>query len=335
MSPLLEIRNLRTYFRTTAGVYRAADGVDLSLDPGRTLCLVGESGSGKSVTALSVMRLVGVGGSIEPGSKILFGGRNLACASEAEMLKIRGHEIAMIFQEPSTSLDPVYTVGYQIAEAVRAQAKPGQKVTRKAALQRAAELMRLVGIAEPQQRACDYPHQMSGGMLQRVMIAIALAGNPRLLIADEPTTALDATIQAQILELLKELQVKFGMAILMITHNFGVVAEMADDVAVMYAGRVVERGSAASVFTAPQHPYTQALLRSVPVLGMTIEDLHAIPGSVPSPLGWPAGCRFAPRCQHAFERCRLEQPPLTAAGTQESACWLTIRSLDKAREVQH
>jgi oligopeptide/dipeptide ABC transporter ATP-binding protein len=318
--PLLEVEGLRTYFHARAGVVRAVDGVDLALEQGRTLCVVGESGCGKSVTALSIMRLVDPPGRIEAGSRILFDGRDLAAADEDELLQVRGNDVSMIFQEPMTSLNPVYPVGVQIAEAVRLH----QRVGRRPALDRAVEMLRLVGIPSPERRARDYPHQLSGGMRQRVMIAMALSCDPKLLIADEPTTALDVTIQAQILELMKELRDRLSMAIMLITHDLGVVAEMADDVAVMYAGRVVETGPVDHVFAHPQHPYTEALLRSIPVLGMTqAEPLRVIRGMVPSPLSWPAGCRFSSRCDYAFDRCREEDPPLLDAGVpQQAACWL-------------
>jgi oligopeptide/dipeptide ABC transporter ATP-binding protein len=328
MAPLLDVRNLRTWFHTRAGVARAVDGVDLALDQGGTLCLVGESGCGKSVTALSIMGLVDRPGRVMPESSIAFAGKNLVTSTEEELRQVRGNEISMIFQEPMTSLNPVFTVGDQIAEAVRLH----QDVDRRRAEERAIEMMQLVGIPDAERRLKDYPHQMSGGMRQRVMIAMALSCRPRLLIADEPTTALDVTIQAQILELMRDLQERLGMAILLITHDLGVVAEMADQVAVMYAGRVVERGPVAEVFQAPQHPYTEALLHSIPLLGMTqAEPLQVIRGMVPNPLSWPHGCRFAPRCDHAFGRCQAEDPPLMPAGAQESACWLCEGG---AREAQ-
>ncbi len=318
--PLLVVEGLRTYFHTRAGVVRAVDGVDFTIEEGRTLCVVGESGCGKSVTALSIMRLLDPPGQIEPGSRILFGDRDLVTADEDELRQIRGNEISMIFQEPMTSLNPVYTIGDQITEAVRLH----QGVRRQEAMARAVEMLRLVGIPSAERRLKDYPHQMSGGMRQRVMIAMALACNPKLLIADEPTTALDVTIQAQILELMRELQGRLGMAILLITHDLGVVADMADEVVVMYGGKVVERGSVEVLFRSPQHPYTEGLLHSIPVLGMTqAEPLRVIRGMVPSALSWPPGCRFATRCDYAFERCHREVPPLF--GTQsghESACWL-------------
>jgi oligopeptide/dipeptide ABC transporter ATP-binding protein len=316
---LLRVEGLRTFFRTPRGLLRAVDGVDFSLTPGGTLGVVGESGSGKSVTALSVMRLVDQPGRIEPGSRIVFEGRDLAELSENDMSRIRGNDISMIFQEPMTSLNPVFTVGDQIAEAVELH----QGLGKKDAIARAVEMMRLVGIPSAEKRVADYPHQLSGGMRQRVMIAMALSCNPKLLIADEPTTALDVTVQAQILELMKDLRERLGMSILLITHDLGVVAEMVDEVAVMYAGRIVERGPVAEVFAEPQHPYTEALLRSIPLLGMRYtEPLEAIRGMVPSPLDWPAGCRFAPRCDYAFDRCRTEDPVLLPVPPQESACWL-------------
>jgi len=319
VTPLLEVEGLRTGFDTREGFLRAVDGVSFEIAPGGTLGVVGESGSGKSVTALSVMRLIDRPGRIAEGSRILLEGRDLAALGERELGAIRGNEIAMIFQEPMTSLNPVFTVGNQIAESVRLHQGLGSKE----ALDRAVEMMRLVGIPSAEQRVQDYPHQMSGGMRQRVMIAMALSCNPKLLIADEPTTALDVTVQAQILELMKELRERLGMAILLITHDLGVIAEMVDEVVVMYAGRVVERGPVADVFASPQHPYTEALLDSIPLLGMRYSTpLRAIRGVVPSPLEWPTGCRFAPRCDYAFDRCVTEDPPLLPVPPQESACWL-------------
>jgi peptide/nickel transport system ATP-binding protein/oligopeptide transport system ATP-binding protein len=264
------------------------------------------------------MGLVDRPGRIAPESRILFEGRDLTEMSEAQLEKVRGDRISMIFQEPMTSLNPVYTVGDQIAEAVRIH----QGVDRSAADARALEMLDLVGIPEAARRAKDYPHQLSGGMRQRVMIGMALACNPKLLIADEPTTALDVTIQAQILDLMRDLRSQLGMSILLITHDLGVVAEMCDDAVVMYAGRVVEQGPVEEVFRSPQHPYTEALLQSIPMLGMTqAEPLRVIRGTVPSPLDWPLGCRFAPRCDYAFEKC-AEQPPLFPVDAQLSACWL-------------
>jgi oligopeptide/dipeptide ABC transporter ATP-binding protein len=315
---LLAVSNLRTWFRSSSGPIRAVDGVDFTLEPGRTLGIVGESGSGKSVSALSIMRLIDPPGEIQAGSSIVFDGRELTKLSEHELESIRGAAISMVFQEPMTSLNPVYTVGDQIAESVRIH----RGLKGRAARARALEMLELVGIPEAVRRLDDYPHQLSGGMRQRVMIGMALACDPKLIIADEPTTALDVTIQAQILELLAEIRERLGMAILLITHDLGVVAEMCDDVVVMYAGRVVERGPVGDVFTTPQHPYTEALLQSIPMLGMTqAEPLRVIRGSVPSPLDWPEGCRFRPRCDYAFEKC-LELPPLLRVDPQESACWL-------------
>jgi oligopeptide/dipeptide ABC transporter ATP-binding protein len=317
--PLLQVENLRTYFYTRMGVMKAVDGVDLEVGEGRTLGIVGESGSGKSVTALSIMRLIESPGRVADGSRILFDGRDLAALTEPEMQAIRGNAISMIFQEPMTSLNPVYTAGNQITEAIRLH----RRMAARQARERAVELLRLVGIPSPEQRFSAYPHQMSGGMRQRVMIAMALACEPRLLIADEPTTALDVTIQAQILELLRELRVRLGMSIILITHDLGVVAEMCDDIAVMYAGRVVERGPVNAIFRNPQHPYTEALLRSIPLLGMTqAVPLKVIPGKVPSALYWPPGCRFAARCDYAIDRCRRCEPPLAEAGEGRAACWL-------------
>jgi peptide/nickel transport system ATP-binding protein/oligopeptide transport system ATP-binding protein len=265
------------------------------------------------------MRLVDEPGHIADESRIVFDGRDLAGLEESEMEHIRGDEISMIFQEPMTSLNPVYTVGDQIAEAVRSHENVGASE----ASARAVEMLELVGIPEAARRARDYPHQLSGGMRQRVMIGIALACNPKLLIADEPTTALDVTIQAQILELMTDLRERLGMSMMLITHDLGVVAEMCDDVVVMYAGRVVERGPVDEVFGRPQHPYTEALLQSIPLLGMTqAEKLRVIRGTVPSPLDWPQGCRFEPRCDYAFPKCAEEFPPLFPVDRQESACWL-------------
>src|ERR687886_422360 len=309
MGRLLEVKNLQTYFPTRAGVVRAVDGVSFHLDEGELLGLVGESGCGKSITALSVMRLIGPPGRVV-GGEILFGGENLLEASEDRLREIRGDDIAMIFQDPMTSLNPVYTVGEQIAEALRLH----RKLSRKAAKAAAIEAMREVAIPDPGRRADDYPHQLSGGMRQRVMIAMALACDPKLLIADEPTTALDVTIQAQILELLNELRRTRELGVLLITHDLGVVAEVADRVAVMYTGRIVEESPVEELFARPKHPYTEGLLRSVPKL--TAEDvakserLETIEGVVPSPTALPAGCHFAPRCQHRMPRCTEGDIPL-------------------------
>jgi oligopeptide/dipeptide ABC transporter ATP-binding protein len=329
--PLLQVENLRTQFHTRIGVMKAVDGVDLEVAQGRTLGIVGESGSGKSVTALSIMRLIERPGRVMAGSRILFEGQDLAALAEPQMQAIRGDKISMIFQEPMTSLNPVYTAGDQITEAIRLHRRIGARQAR----ERAVELLAMVGIPSPEQRLAAYPHQLSGGMRQRVMIAMALACEPRLLIADEPTTALDVTIQAQIIELLRELRARLGMSIILITHDLGVVAEMCDDVAVMYAGRVVERGPVEAIFRNPQHPYTEALLRSIPLLGMTqAVPLHVIPGKVPSPLRWPPGCRFAARCGYVVERCRREDPPLPAARQAGAACWLREQR-PRAEEAPH
>ena len=319
MTAVLQVENLRTHFHTRGGVVRAVDGVDLDVSEGRTLGVVGESGCGKSVTALSIMRLIDPPGRVEPGSRVLFMGRDLAQLDEEELRQIRGNEISMIFQEPMTSLNPVLKIGDQIVEAVMLH----RNVSTGSARERALEMLSLVGIATPERRFGDYPHQLSGGMRQRVMIAMALACEPKLLIADEPTTALDVTIQAQILELIQDLRQRLGMAVMLITHDLGVVAEMCDDVAVMYAGRVVERGPADAVFRSPQHPYTEALLHSIPLLGMTqAEPLKVIRGMVPNPLSWPPGCRFAARCDYVFDRCLRQDPQLLDAGGQRAACWL-------------
>ncbi|HEX8069107.1 MAG TPA: ABC transporter ATP-binding protein [Pyrinomonadaceae bacterium] len=302
MPHLLEVRNLQTQFFTRAGLVRAVDGVSFQLDRGELLSLVGESGCGKSVTALSLMRLVAPPGRVV-GGEVLFEGRDLLKLSDAEMRAIRGDDIAMIFQDPMTSLNPVYTVGEQIAEALRLHRGLGRKAAREAAV----EAMREVAIPDPARRADDYPHQLSGGMRQRVMIAMALACDPKLLIADEPTTALDVTIQAQILELLDELRRTRELAVLLITHDLGVVAEVADRVAVMYTGRVVESSPVAELFARPKHPYTEGLLRSVPKLtaaeAAKSERLQTIEGTVPRLTDLPPGCHFAPRCPHRMPRC--------------------------------
>jgi oligopeptide/dipeptide ABC transporter ATP-binding protein len=309
MGRLLEVKNLQTHFATRAGLVRAVDGVSFHLDEGELLGLVGESGCGKSITALSVMRLVGPPGKVV-GGEVWFGGENLLTVSEERMREIRGDDIAMIFQDPMTSLNPVYTVGEQIAEALRLHRGLGRKRAREAAV----EAMREVSIPDPARRADDYPHQLSGGMRQRVMIAMALACDPKLLIADEPTTALDVTIQAQILELIDELRRTRNLAVLLITHDLGVVAEVADRVAVMYTGRVVEESPVAELFARPKHPYTEGLLRSVPKLTEAevkkVERLQTIEGTVPRPTNLPAGCHFAPRCPHRMPRCTEGDIPL-------------------------
>ncbi len=309
MPHLLEVNDLRTHFPTRTGLVRAVDGVSFHLDHGELLGLVGESGCGKSITALSVMRLIAPPGEIVSG-EMLFQGTDLLQLSDAQMRQMRGDDIAMIFQDPMTSLNPVYTVGEQIAEALRLH----RKMSRKEARQATIEAMREVAIPDPARRINDYPHQLSGGMRQRVMIAMALACNPKLLIADEPTTALDVTIQAQILELLNDLRKQRDLAVLLITHDLGVVAEVADRVAVMYTGRIVEESPVEELFARPKHPYTEGLLRSVPKLtGEDVikkERLETIEGVVPSPTNLPPGCHFAPRCPHRMLRCTEEEIPL-------------------------
>jgi oligopeptide/dipeptide ABC transporter ATP-binding protein len=323
--PILQVENLRTWFTTDGGVARAVDGVSFHVDPGETLGIVGESGSGKSVTSLSVMRLIpSPPGKIQEGSRILFRNHqgameDLALASEARMRQIRGNDIAMIFQEPMTSLNPVFTVGDQIMESLRLH----QGLGKRAAREKAIDMLQLVGIPIPRQRVDEYPHQLSGGMRQRVMIAMALACDPKLLIADEPTTALDVTIQAQILELLNKLQSELGMSIVLITHDLGVVAETCDRVIVMYAGQVFEEGPVDDVFHDPQNPYTEGLLRSMPKLGGSSERLAVIPGVVPAPTAWPAGCRFHDRCPYGWEKTEREEPPLFEIGAgRKNKCWL-------------
>ncbi|HEY9503048.1 MAG TPA: ABC transporter ATP-binding protein, partial [Pyrinomonadaceae bacterium] len=306
---LLEVRDLRTQFPTRSGLVRAVDCVSFNLDRGELLGLVGESGCGKSMTALSIMRLVAPPGKIVSG-EVIFDGKDLLKLSDAEMRQMRGDDIAMIFQDPMTSLNPVFTVGEQIAEALRLHRKLSRSDARAATI----DAMREVAIPDPARRVNDYPHQLSGGMRQRVMIAMALACNPKLLIADEPTTALDVTIQAQILELLDELRQHRELAVLLITHDLGVVAEVADRVAVMYTGRIVEESDVDELFERPKHPYTEGLLRSVPKL-TTAEvakkvRLETIEGTVPSPTDLPPGCHFAPRCSHRMPRCTQEEIPL-------------------------
>ena len=311
MPPVLSVQNLRTYFHTDAGTARSVDGVSFDVAAGETLGVVGESGCGKSVTALSVLRLVRPPGRIEPESRVLFEGRDLLAAPERELRAVRGNRVAMIFQEPMTALNPVFTVGDQIAEVPRVHGAAG----RKQAWARAVEMLGAVGIPDPARRAREYPHQLSGGMRQRVMIAMALVMNPAVVIADEPTTALDVTIQAQVLELLADMQRRLGTALVLITHDLGVVAEVARRVVVMYAGEVVEEAAVDALFAAPQHPYTEGLLAAVPRLGERREALATIPGTVPPATAWPAGCRFRERCPYAWERCEREHPPLYQIGT--------------------
>ncbi len=321
---VLSIRNLRTEFQTPMGPIAAVDGVSFDLTQGETLCVVGESGCGKSVTALSVLRLIPNPPGRIAGGRILFGGRDLLALSEPEMEDIRGNEISMIFQEPMTSLNPIYTVGRQIAEAVALH----EGLPAKEAMGKAIEMLRRVSIPDPERRAQSYPHQLSGGMRQRVMIAMALACTPKVLIADEPTTALDVTIQAQILDLLQEQRETLGTAVLLITHDMGVVAENADRVVVMYAGRKVEEAPVAELFNSPSHPYTRGLLGSLPRLdeaahsGPQRPRLTEIKGMVPSLARLPPGCRFAPRCPMADARCREAPPPLELHRPDHAvACW--------------
>ena len=314
---LLRVEDLVTEFRTSDGVLRAVDKVSFSIRPGQTLGLVGESGCGKSVTALSIMRLISRPGRIASGS-IYFDGRDLIDIEENEMRQVRGSDIAMIFQEPMTSLNPVFTVGDQIAETVQLHLK----VSRQEAWKRAIEMLKRVRVPAAERRVDEYPHNLSGGMRQRVMIAMALSCNPKLLIADEPTTALDVTIQAQILDLMADLQKEFGMSILMITHDLGVVAQVCEEVVVMYAGQIVEQGPVGPLFSSPQMPYTEGLLASIPRLGMTqSEKLSVIRGTVPNLLRLPPGCRFAPRCDYRWELC-AKPPALFDVGGQKSRCWL-------------
>ena len=304
--PLLEVRDLRTAFETPQGDVYAVDGVSLSVAAGRTLGLVGESGCGKTMTALSVLRLMPPGARIA-GGQILFDGRDLVGLPEREMRHVRGNAIAMVFQEPMSSLNPVFSVGDQIGEAVRLH----QGLGRRAARQKAIEMLQLVEMPEPERRVDEYPHQLSGGMRQRVMIAMALSCHPRLLIADEPTTALDVTIQAQILDLLAGLQRRLDMAMMLVTHDLGIVAERTDDVAIMYAGRIVEHAPVQALFARPLHPYTRGLLNSIPKVGAArTRRLEAIPGLVPDLRHLPAGCRFRDRCSYAIDACTHTDPPL-------------------------
>ena len=318
MTALLEVRDLRTHFTTDDGEFPAVDGVSFSVDAGRTLAIVGESGCGKSVTSLSIMGLVpNPPGRIRGGS-IVFEGRELVGASKRDMQDLRGNGMAMIFQEPMSSLNPVFTIGEQIVEGLMRH----RRIGRAEAAERAIAMLRKVRIPAPEQRFHEHPHKLSGGMRQRAMIAMALACDPRLLIADEPTTALDVTIQAQILELMRELQQETGTAIILITHDLGVVAEVADEVVVMYAGRVVEQAPVQALFDAPQHPYTIGLLGSIPRLDGERTRLASIEGQVPSPLRRPPGCSFAERCPFAIAKCREDDPVLMEVASQHrSACW--------------
>jgi oligopeptide/dipeptide ABC transporter ATP-binding protein len=318
--PLLSIRGLQTYFHVMDGVVKAVDGVDLEIPRGGTVGLVGESGCGKSVTALSIMRLIDTPPGEFAGGEIWFDGRDLLTLDGDEIRAVRGKDIAMIFQEPMTSLNPVFTIGDQITEAILQH----NDVSTEEAVEVAIESLRLVGVSDPQRRVKQYPHELSGGMRQRAMIAMALSCNPKLLIADEPTTALDVTIQAQILELIKELQVRTGAALLLITHDLAVVAETVQNVAVMYAGRVVEAGSVEDVLLGPTHPYTQGLLNSIPALHKRGHELDVIKGVVPNPFRMPPGCKFEPRCPYAWDLCRQSEPDLVAVPGRksQSRCFL-------------
>ncbi len=318
--PLLSVRDLRTYFHTDDGVVRAVDGVSFYIGAGETFALVGESGCGKSVTAFSILRLLPIPPAKIEGGEILLQGKNLQNFSEKQMRQVRGGQIGMVFQEPMTSLNPVYTCGNQIIEAVQLH----RNLSARDARSLAVELLRKVGIAEPVSRLDAYPHQLSGGMRQRVMIAMALSCSPKLLIADEPTTALDVTIQAQILDLLNQLQEKENLSILLITHDLAVVAQTARRVAVMYASKIVETADVEPLFARPLHPYTRGLLRSVPKLGEAKDRLETIPGTVPNPLHFPRGCKFHPRCSVGCDktRCQTQEPPLREVAPGHSvACW--------------
>ncbi len=319
-TPILQVKNLKTYFKTDQGLAKSVDDVSFDLHPGRTLAVVGESGCGKSVTALSIMGLVPEPPGVKAGGQILFGGRDLLTVPQKEMRAIRGNDISMIFQEPMTSMNPVFRVGRQIAAVLQLH----KGLDKKAAHEEAIRLLGQVGIPVPERRVNNYPHEMSGGMLQRAMIAMALASDPKVLIADEPTTALDVTIQAQILDLLRKLQEERGMSILLITHDLGVVAENAHDVAVMYAGKVVERAPAQELFANPRHPYTLGLFNALPKPGAARERLYVIKGNVPAATNFPAGCRFNNRCPYATAQCREKEPHLEkmdGAPPHEAACW--------------
>ncbi len=316
---VLQVKNLQTHFTSDAGTVKAVDGVSFEVGKGETLGIVGESGSGKSVTSLSIMRLLKDTPGKIAGGEILYEGKDLTKMSEREMRKIRGNDIAMIFQEPMTSLNPVYKIGRQLEESIILH----MKVSKKAARERSVQMLKAVGISRPEKIVHEFPHQLSGGMRQRVMIAMAMACNPKVLIADEPTTALDVTIQAQILELMKSLTTTTDTAILLITHDLGVVAEMCDRVVVMYGGRAVEESDVVSIFTDPKHPYTQGLLESIPKIGERVDRLQSIPGNVPIPSHMPMGCKFAPRCPHAMDICWEKEPSFDKVTTNHSVrCWL-------------
>jgi oligopeptide/dipeptide ABC transporter ATP-binding protein len=328
---LLEVDDLKVRFRTEDGVVRAVDGVSFGLERGKVLGIVGESGSGKSVTAMTILGLTrGVNAAFE--GEVKYRGENLLHKSESELRRFRGNEIAMIFQDPMTSLNPVYRVGAQISEVITTH----EDVSKEVARRRVMQLLRQVGIPNPERRIDDYPHQFSGGMRQRAMIAMALANNPDILIADEPTTALDVTIQAQIIELIDKLKDEFNSSVILITHDLGVVAEIADEIAVMYAGRIVEFGSTRDIFYDPQHPYTWGLLGSIPRLDEERPDkLHSISGAPPSLINLPRGCKFRPRCPHAFDKC-IEEPALESRVDDPrhlDRCWLTIEEKRNLRDL--
>jgi oligopeptide/dipeptide ABC transporter ATP-binding protein len=328
MSQLLEVKNLKTYFFTDDGVAKAVDDVSFTLDKGETLGLVGESGCGKSVSALSIMRLIPDPPGKIVGGEILFKGKNILQESEKFMQDIRGNDIGMIFQEPMTSLNPVFTCGDQIEEAVILH----QKLSKEDAKVKAIEMLNLVGIPAPEQRYREYPHQLSGGMRQRIMIAMALSCNPEILIADEPTTALDVTVQAQILELINRLQRELGMGVIIITHDLGVIAEVSTKVAVMYASRIAEYGTVDQIFHNPKHPYTVGLLNSIPKLGVSKSKLATIEGNVPPPTAYPKGCHFCTRCTFALEKCWTEDPPaFQIEPGHTAACW-RVDEIDKFKE---
>lgn len=323
---ILQIKNLHTYFYTDDAVIRAVDGVDLELREGTTLGIVGESGSGKSVTSLSVMNLLmGTKGKIADG-EILLDGKDIVHISAEEQRKLRGSQISMIFQEPMTSLNPVMKIGKQLTECVLQH----QKVSKEEAYKKALEMLRKTGVPRVERMMNEYPFQLSGGQRQRVMIAMALVCNPKILIADEPTTALDVTIQAQILDLMNHLKEEIGTSTLFITHDLGVVAEVCDDVAVMYCGRVVEKGSVKDIFANPSHPYTRGLLASIPKLGERVDELFSIPGNVPNPKYMPEGCKFAPRCAYATEQCKQEPDFYDLGNGHMSRCWLCAQKGGKA-----
>jgi oligopeptide/dipeptide ABC transporter ATP-binding protein len=331
---ILDVRNLKTYFYTDDGIVKAVDGVNFSVNEGEVLGLVGESGCGKSVTSLSILRLVGPPGKVIEG-EIYFAGKEMLHLSEDEMTRMRGDRISMIFQQPQSSLNPVFTVGDQVAEVLQIH----QKMNKEMAWKRAVELLGMVGIPDAVRKARAYPHEMSGGQAQRVMIAMALALSPELLIADEPTTALDVTIQAQILDLIRGLRSKLGTAVILITHDLGIIAEMADRVAVMYAGRIVEQAMVNPLFEAPRHPYTQGLLGSIPVLGKVSERLDVIPGSVPNLINLPKGCRFAPRCRlretYNLSICTESEPELREVSPGHLVrCWLYNNQGDHTAPLQ-